>query len=190
MAVDKLVDSAQLDSDLTSVANAIRTKGGTSAQLAFPAGFVSAIGDIPTGGQSNWTLIGTKTLTLQEYTGTTAEETATGFTQEDMGDYAFLLAVITCDSAITGSGEWGMTMQSIGRASTGRTVSNAAIEQIGTATLSFAAQTGSAYSGIAYGVWIGANKQDIVLERKCDTTHITKTRGGKYTVKLYGLSSL
>lgn len=50
MAVDKLVDSAQLDADLTSVANAIRTKGGTSAQLAFPAGFVSAVEAIPTGG--------------------------------------------------------------------------------------------------------------------------------------------
>lgn len=50
MAVDKLVDSTQLDADLTSVANAIRTKGGTSAQLAFPAGFVQAIGDIETGG--------------------------------------------------------------------------------------------------------------------------------------------
>ena len=41
-----LTDSA----DLTSVADAIRTKGGTSAQLAFPAGFVSAIDAIPTGG--------------------------------------------------------------------------------------------------------------------------------------------
>lgn len=50
MAVDKLVDSTQLDTDLTSVANAIRTKGGTSASLAFPAGFVSAIAAIPTGG--------------------------------------------------------------------------------------------------------------------------------------------
>ena len=50
MAVDKLVDSTQLDADLTSVANAIRTKGGTSASLAFPAGFVQAIGDIPSGG--------------------------------------------------------------------------------------------------------------------------------------------
>lgn len=35
--------------DLTSIANAIRTKGGTSAQLAFPAGFVSAVEDIPSG---------------------------------------------------------------------------------------------------------------------------------------------
>ena len=50
MAVDKLVDSSQLNSDLTSVANAIRTKGGTSASLAFPSGFVSAIQAIPTGG--------------------------------------------------------------------------------------------------------------------------------------------
>ena len=37
-------------SDLISVADAIRTKGGTSASLSFPAGFVSAIGNIPTGG--------------------------------------------------------------------------------------------------------------------------------------------
>lgn len=50
MAVDKLVDSTQLDADLTSVANAIRAKGGTSAQLAFPVGFVSAVEAIETGG--------------------------------------------------------------------------------------------------------------------------------------------
>lgn len=41
-----IVDSA----DLTSVANAIRTKGGTSASLSFPADFVSAIAAIPSGG--------------------------------------------------------------------------------------------------------------------------------------------
>jgi len=49
MAVDKLVDSAQLDADLTSVANAIRTKGGTSAELSFPQGFVDAVVAISTG---------------------------------------------------------------------------------------------------------------------------------------------
>lgn len=49
MAVDKLVDSAQLDSGLTQVANAIRTKGGTSESLAFPSGFVSAVESIPSG---------------------------------------------------------------------------------------------------------------------------------------------
>lgn len=50
MSLDKLVDSTQLDSDLESVADAIRAKGGTSASLAFPAGFVSAVEAIPTGG--------------------------------------------------------------------------------------------------------------------------------------------
>lgn len=60
MAVDKLVDSAQLDADLTSVANAIRTKGGTSSQMAFPAGFVSAVQAIPSGGI---TPTGTKSIT-------------------------------------------------------------------------------------------------------------------------------
>lgn len=56
MAVDKLVDSTQLDSDLTSVANAIRAKSGGSSQLAFPSGFVSEIGNIPSGGGSSDTI--------------------------------------------------------------------------------------------------------------------------------------
>ena len=34
------------DTELTSIANAIRTKGGTNSQLEFPSGFVSAIGAI------------------------------------------------------------------------------------------------------------------------------------------------
>ena len=50
MSLDKLVDSSQLDADLASIANAIRTKGGTSAQLAFPAEFISAIEAISGGG--------------------------------------------------------------------------------------------------------------------------------------------
>lgn len=52
MAVDKLVDSTQLNADLTSIANAIRTKGGTSESLAFPSGFVSAVEAIPSGGET------------------------------------------------------------------------------------------------------------------------------------------
>ena len=38
------------DTDLTAVANAIRQKGGTTASLTYPNGFVSAISAIPTGG--------------------------------------------------------------------------------------------------------------------------------------------
>lgn len=46
------------DTELTSIANAIRTKGGTSAQLEFPTEFVSAIGDLPSAAT-----LGTKTVT-------------------------------------------------------------------------------------------------------------------------------
>ena len=53
MAIDKAVDSGALDSGLTSIANAIRTKGGTSASLTFPQGFVDAIGEISGGGGDN-----------------------------------------------------------------------------------------------------------------------------------------
>ena len=50
MAVDKLVDSAQLNSDLTAVADAIRAKTGKSVSMEFPSEFVSEIGSISGGG--------------------------------------------------------------------------------------------------------------------------------------------
>lgn len=52
MAYYKIVDSTQLNSDLTDVADAIRTKGGTSSLLSFPTGFVNAVEAIQTGGGS------------------------------------------------------------------------------------------------------------------------------------------
>jgi len=38
-----MADYLTTDTELTSIANAIRTKGGTSASLTYPTGFVSAI---------------------------------------------------------------------------------------------------------------------------------------------------
>lgn len=49
MSENKLVNSTQLDIDLTSVASAIRTKGGTSGSLTFPQGFISAVEAIDIG---------------------------------------------------------------------------------------------------------------------------------------------
>ena len=49
--VTKLVNATELDSNLTSVANAIRAKSGGSGTLAFPNGFVSEIQSIPTGSE-------------------------------------------------------------------------------------------------------------------------------------------
>jgi len=49
MSID-IVDAAQLDSDLSDIADAIRAKTGGSAALAFPADFVSEIESISGGG--------------------------------------------------------------------------------------------------------------------------------------------
>lgn len=50
-----MADYKVTDTELISIANAIRTKGGTSAQLEFPTGFVSAVNAIPTGGGDGYT---------------------------------------------------------------------------------------------------------------------------------------
>ena len=50
MAYDKVVDSAVLDAGLKQIADAIREKGGTSDNLAFPAAMAEAIAAISAGG--------------------------------------------------------------------------------------------------------------------------------------------
>lgn len=80
MAYDKLVDSAQLDAGLMSVADAIRAKGGTSEELAFPDGFVSAVEGIQAGG-------GADTILGREYMSgsfTLAEDTTSQYEIADV----------------------------------------------------------------------------------------------------------
>ena len=58
MAIDKAVDSAALDAGMTSVADAIRAKAGTTGPLAWPDGFITAISGIETGGGgASWVTI-------------------------------------------------------------------------------------------------------------------------------------
>ena len=92
MAVDKLVDSAQLNADLTSIANAIRTKGGTSAQLLFPSEFVSAINAISTGSG--------KTL-LADYTA--SEDVSEIVLSGDFSGYPFYYLMINGNCSVK---EW------------------------------------------------------------------------------------
>ena len=74
MSYDKLVDSAQLDSDLEDVADAIRAKTGGTAQLAFPAGFVSGIG-----GLELWNWMGKESTKIATYAKTTVALADTAF---------------------------------------------------------------------------------------------------------------
>lgn len=57
------------DTNLTAVADAIRTKGGTSSPLEFPSEFVSAINAIPSGGGS----VESKDVNFYDYDGTLVE---------------------------------------------------------------------------------------------------------------------
>lgn len=196
MAVDKLVDSTQLDADLTSVANAIRAKSGGSSQLAFPAGFVSEIGNIPTGGQSNFTLIGTKVFSNRsEYTSTTAEELDTQIVISNT-DYAFGYVVITCDTQPQSSTDWGMSVCLFGRSSVGGDASRknvsagTAFQQRGSSTLSRVALVANENNTSSYGVYLKHNVETIVIIRKAYTSTITKMPAGNYTVKVYGMTAL
>lgn len=49
MATYKAVNADQMDADMTSVANAIRTMGGSTETFAWPTGFITAIREIETG---------------------------------------------------------------------------------------------------------------------------------------------
>ena len=54
MSIDRAVDSALLDANLTAIANAIREKGGTSDPIAFDA-MANAIAAIEAGGSGSGT---------------------------------------------------------------------------------------------------------------------------------------
>ena len=96
MAMDKAVDSAQLNADLTTVADAIRTKGGTQAQLAFPAGFVSAVQAIE----------GAPDLNIVVTTGAGASVTATKGTLSVSGTAD---STGVCTLTVPEAGVWSIT---------------------------------------------------------------------------------
>lgn len=63
MAYDKVVDSSVLDAGLKQIADAIREKGGTSDNLAFPTAMAEAIAAIDVGGN---VMVETGSVTLSE----------------------------------------------------------------------------------------------------------------------------
>lgn len=85
------------DTDLTSVADAIRTKGGTSAQLTYPSGFVTAIQNIPTGG--------TPTLQSKTVTPSGATQTITADSGYDGLDTVTVNPIILKNGVLLPAGE-------------------------------------------------------------------------------------
>lgn len=105
MALDKAVDSVQLNADLTAVADAIRAKGGTAAQLVYPSGFVSAIQAIQTGVTPK--LIVT-TSAGSAVTATKGSKTVSGTAGADG----------TCTLELSEAGEWSVTSSLNGNSKT------------------------------------------------------------------------
>lgn len=87
--------------DLTSVADAIRTKGGTDAQLVYPAGFVSAIQAIQTGVAVQLIV---KTRAGASVTAAKGSTSVSG-TADTNG---------TCTLALSEAGEWVVTVSKSG----------------------------------------------------------------------------
>lgn len=82
MAVDRAIDLTEFDSKLTTVADAIRTAGGTTEPMSFPSGMVEAITAIQAGGGGGFA---TGTLTFNESQPTYSNLTVThnlGFAPE------------------------------------------------------------------------------------------------------------
>lgn len=139
-----------------------------------------------------FTLIGEKEYTLTEYTDTsTAEETDTGIVVQTT-DYLFGLIIVTCDSAITTSTEWGMSVSSFGRyrgANSDKLYWGAAcnLQTKGSASISLSANSAT-MTGNSYGVYFKNNVNNVIMIRKA-ASQCPKIRAGKYTVKVYGLSA-
>lgn len=134
-------------------------------------------------------LIGTKTMALEEYTDTsTAQEIDTEINIKDT-DWAWGLVIITCDSAITTSTEWGMTISTFGRHVNGNVVGETSpLQQKGVSTLSYAAVAVN-MTVVASGVTVRSGTSTIVIRRQASTV-FSKIRAGNYTVSVYGLKSL
>ena len=170
MAYDKLVDSAQLDADLTSVANAIRTKGGTSAELEFPADFVTAIGDITTGGN------------LQTKTGITPTESSQTIEPDTGYDGLDSVQIDAISSSYVGS---GITR----RSSSDLTASGATVTAPAGYYSSFASKVITSGSAKTPATTITANPSIAVSSSGSITASVSKTQNVTPTVSAGYVSS-
>lgn len=127
MAFDKIIDSAQLESDLTSVAAAIRAKGATADPLSFPAGFVSAVNNIFTSSAFGYIVANfptTATSCTCSSGGTVLEADAAGLVR---GQFVF---------EVPAAGTWTVTISN-GTGTKSKSVSITAAGQAESVKLSF-----------------------------------------------------
>lgn len=81
------------DTELTSIADAIRTKGGTVAPLVYPQGFIDAIMALPGGGSNGYTV--TVSLTNPVNSSSFTNGAIYELYSDDMYDTGETLAIIS-----------------------------------------------------------------------------------------------
>lgn len=86
--------------DLTSVASAIRTKGGTNSSLLFPSGWISAINDISTGPSSSDAVLNVNAPTGSTITAAKGGTTITPTMWTSGADASVEIAMFIIDSSL------------------------------------------------------------------------------------------
>lgn len=143
------------------------------------------------GGDALFELIGEKTIALGDYTDTTTFEYIDTDINISNTDYAWGIVIITCDTPVVGSNDWGATFALWGRFTVNSNMNtDGGSMQRGTSTLSYSdLRSNSGQSTGSYGVRLVSNKPNVVIQRKCHSTACPLCRAGNYTIKAYGLKS-
>ena len=166
MAYDKVVDSALLDSKLTQVADAIRTKGNTSADLQFPSGFISAIQAIQTGTELKIVVSVTSGATV---TATKGSKAVSGTSVNG-----------ACTLTVPEAGTWSVKATLNGQTSDTK---NVTFTDRYTTSLTFFSATITVT--VESGATVVLKKDDVTLQTKTSTGTVvfTVTETGAYTVE-------
>ena len=85
MAVDRAIDSTEFDSKLTTVADAIRTAGGTTEPMSFPSGMVEAISVLKSGSEAGGGTISGKKFISGEITFSETPTSAVTISHDEPG---------------------------------------------------------------------------------------------------------
>lgn len=192
MAVDKLVDSAQLDDYFTDIADAIRTKASTASTYT-PSQMPQAILDIPSGGgESRVDLLATKSLGALSTS--SKSEVSTGQTLEiskaDLNGYEMALVICSVDTQVNDRhvATLGMTMI---YGDSDATSMNSILQPTVKENYKLSSNKFVSYaSNTVYGVYAKGEysnyKLTLTFYTKYSNTY-TGTINGSYTAKVYGL---
>ena len=182
------------DSELTSVANAIRAKGGTSSPLSYPQGYISAINAIPTGEAETFPDLG---VTYIDYDGTVIAT----YTKEEFAELSAHPANPT-HSGLTAQG-WNWTLadaQAFVAAEGGLIIGQNYVTDDGKTRIYITIENGislDSYTYTIYGKTVSAQSADIIINWGDGNTTTypvttsyqafkhTYTSSGDYIIQIY-----